>query len=341
MTEACRRTLLRLLLVTAIAFGGIAPPAPVWGEPLQVRIGYQPSLNYLPLMIIEHERLLERGLRRRGREANVAWLNFSNGPAMNDALLSGQIDIGSGGITILAVLWDKTRSTVEVKGLTSLAASPFFLNTNKRSIHSLKDFSANDRIALPAVKTSPNAIVLEMAAEAAFGPGQGGRLDSLTVSMPNPDAQAALASRRTEIVAHMGAPPFCFEQLSLPGIHRVLSSSDVLGNGATTIVTWAAKRFVVEHPDVVEAFIAAVADADSMIEREPARAAAIYKAVMHSSQPVADLEAIIRRPEISFSVAPHHSMAMIEFMHRIGTLKSKPADWKQLFFSNIHSLSGS
>lgn len=339
MVNGSRRKVLKSI-AGAAAFG-IGAPGIAHGSPTQIRIGYQLSLNYLPLMIIEHDRLLERALRRQGQDAETSWLNFSSGPAMNDALLSGQIDIASGGITILATLWEKTRGNLEVKGLTALAASPFFLNSNKPAIRSLNDFSAGDRIALPAAKTSPNAIVLQMAAEIEFGLGQHDRLDPLTVSMPNPDAQAALASRRTEIVAHMVAPPFCFEQLQFPGIHRVLSSAEVLGDGATTIVTWTAKRLGISNPAVVDAFIGAITDANAMIETEPAKAAAIYKAVMRSNQSVADLEAIILRPEISFSLAPRNSLLMVDFMHRVGTLKAKPANWKEFFFANIHGLPGS
>lgn len=339
--DRARRAVLKSLTATAAVASGVAAFRPAAAAPLQIRIGYQPSLNYLPLMIVQHEKLVEQRLQGLGVRAEMSWLNFSSGTAMNDALLSGQVDIASGGISILAILWEKTRRRLDVNGLTSLAASPFFLNANKPSLRSIEDFSDSDRIALPAVKTSPNAIVLQMAAEAAFGPGEHARLDHLMVSMPNPDAQAALLSRHTEIVAHMAAPPFCFEQLSQPGIHRILSSSDVLGAGASTIVTWATKPFVTERPDVAAAFIATVRDANDMIERDPARAASIYKAAMQSSQSVAELEAIIRRPEISFSVTPRNSLAMIDFMYRIGELKSKPADWKELFFANIHDLPGS
>src|SRR5205085_1694119 len=80
-----------------------------------------------------------------------------------------------------------------------------------------------DKIALPAVKVSIQAVTLQMAAEKVFGEGQQNRLDSLTVSMSHPDAQVALLSGASEVTAHFSSPPFQYQQLKKPGIHTVLN----------------------------------------------------------------------------------------------------------------------
>ena len=64
-------------------------------------------------------------------------------------------------------------------------------------------FSDKDRIAMPAVKVSIQAVTLQMAAEQEFGQGQHGRLDHLTVSMSHPDATAALLSGRSEVTGRL------------------------------------------------------------------------------------------------------------------------------------------
>lgn len=339
MTHQARRAMLKSLLAMA-ASSQFAHFMPARAATRQIRIGYQPSLNFLPLMVMQQEQMLERQLAKRKLAANVSWVYLGGGAAMNDALLSGQLDIGSGGIPILGVLWERTRGQMQVMGLTSLAASPYFLNVNKPTIRSLRDFTDIDRIAVPAVKTSPSAIILQMAAEKEFGRGQHGRLDHLTVTMQNPEAQVALVNRGTEVVAHMTAPPFCFDELTQPGIHRILSSTEVMGI-STAIVSWATTPFIRENPDLVEAFVAAVADADALIEREPGKAAVVYKTLLRSNQALADIEAIVRHPEMSFTVEPRNSLAMIDFMHRVGSLKLKPESWKELFFPGIHTLPGS
>ena len=90
-----------------------------------------------------------------------------------------------------------------------------------------------EAIALPAVKVSIQAVTLQMAAEKAFGEGQQGKLDALTVSLSHPDAQVALLSGASEITAHFGSPPFQYQQLEKPGIRTVLNSYDVAGGRHT------------------------------------------------------------------------------------------------------------
>ena len=60
------------------------------------------------------------------------------------------------------------------------------------AIKSLKDFKDTHRIALPAVKVSNQAIILQMAAAREFGDAKYAALDHLTVSMSHPDATAAM-----------------------------------------------------------------------------------------------------------------------------------------------------
>lgn len=171
MRSITRRSTLRYIggLTAVSARGTWSSDASAKGA--QLRIAYQPGLNYLPLMVLEHDKLIEAEHARNNMEAKVSWLKFSSGGPMNDALLAGQIDIASGGITVLAILWDKTRGHQNVRGLTSLVASPCYLNVNNPSIRALSDFTDRDRIAVPIIKISPNAIVLQMAAEKLFGNG--------------------------------------------------------------------------------------------------------------------------------------------------------------------------
>ena len=91
---------------------------------------------------------------------------------------------------------------------------PLYLDTRNPDVKTIKDFTDKDKIALPAVKVSIQAVTLQMAAEQAFGDGQQDRLDPLTVSMSHPDAQTALLSGQSEITAHFGSPPFQYQQLA-------------------------------------------------------------------------------------------------------------------------------
>src|SRR3954452_22407002 len=144
-------------------------------------------------MVIQEQKLIERFAREAGLpEPKVTWNQFSGGSTMNDALISGSLDFASAGVAPMLTLWAKTRDSLEIKAVAALAALPSFLNTSNGNVHSIKDFTERDRIALPAVRVSIQAIMLQMAAEQAFGVGEHGKLDRWAASMPHSDATAAL-----------------------------------------------------------------------------------------------------------------------------------------------------
>ena len=107
---------------------------------------------------------------------------------MNEALLSNSTDIVSGGVPGLITLWDKTQGTsFEVKGICALSSQPFLLNTANPDIKSIKDFTERDRIAVPSIKVSVQAVLLQMAAAAAYGVDPKGSVD-LMRSLSEPAA---------------------------------------------------------------------------------------------------------------------------------------------------------
>src|SRR3546814_5452932 len=131
----------------------------------------------------------------------------------------------------LPILWARTRGNLNVKAVSAINAMPLYLNSRDPKVKSIKDLTDKDRIALPAVRVSIQAVTLQMAAEQAFGKGQQNRLDKLTVSLSHPDGMTALLSGSSEITAHFTSPPFQDFELKQPGIHRILSSYEVLEIG--------------------------------------------------------------------------------------------------------------
>ena len=64
-----------------------------------VRIAKQFGLGYLPLTMMEEQKLFEQQARKQGLDIKVEWLRLSAGAPMNDAILSGSLDFASGGAT--------------------------------------------------------------------------------------------------------------------------------------------------------------------------------------------------------------------------------------------------
>jgi NitT/TauT family transport system substrate-binding protein len=208
---------LAVVALSAVALGARA-------EVAELKVAQQYGISYLPLMIMEEQKLIEKHAKAAGVDVSVGWAKFAGGNVMNDALLSGSLHFASGGVGPLITLWSRTKGNLDVKAVAAINSMPLFLNTRNPNVKSLKDFTEKDKIALPAVKVSIQAVTLQMAAEKAFGEGQHGRLDAYTVSLSHPDAQTALLSGASEINAHFSSPPFQYQQLEKPGIRTVVNS---------------------------------------------------------------------------------------------------------------------
>ena len=82
-------------------------------------------------------------------------------------------------------------------------------------------------------------------------------------------------------------------------------------------------------------------EATVLIAKEPKKAAAIYIAVSKQKGSAEEIMKILADPNSTFSTVPNGTMKYAEFMSRVGTIKAKPASWKDLFFPLIYSASGS
>src|SRR5262249_61384846 len=107
-------------------------------------------------------------------------------------------------------------------------SQPFLLNSRDPAIKTIKDFKDTDRIAVPAVRSSVQAITLQMAAAKAYGTKDFAKHDPLTVSMTPPDATVALLKGGAQISAAFSVPPFQNQQLEDPAVHTLLNSFNLL-----------------------------------------------------------------------------------------------------------------
>ena len=222
-----------------------------------------------------------------------------------------------------------------------LDSMPLYLVTNNPKVKTIKDFTDNDKIALPAVKVSIQAVTLQMAAEKAFGSGQEHKLDHLTVSMSHPDGETALLSGKSEVTAHLSSPPFQYQELEHKGMHRVLNSYEVLGGPATFNVVWTTAKFHDENPKVYAAFVAALDEATAQINGNKRAAAETYLRISKDKDSLDDILKMLNDPEIKYTTTPNNVMKYVDFMHKIGSIKVKPGSWKEMFFPNAQKLSGS
>lgn len=307
----------------------------------EIRIVRQFGLTYLPLIVAKSEKLIEKRAAAQGlRDLRVTWIQVGGGAAANDALLSGSAEFVSAGLGPFLTAWDRTRGNLDVRGVAALDASAVFLNTNNPRVAKLEDFGDNDRIALPAVRVSHQAVLLQMAAEKIWGPGQHTRLDRLTVALAHPDASAALQSG-TEVTAHFGNAPFGFEQLKNPKIRRVLTSDDILDGPSTVTSLYTTGKFRAQNPKIYAAVLAALRDAQELIATNRARAADIYIAEEGKTLDPAALGAILADPLTRYNLSPVNTYKFADFMFRTGALRVRPDSWRDYYFPELHERPGS
>ena len=309
-------------------------------EMAEINVAQQYGISYLPLMLMEDKKLIEKHAKAAGIDVKVGWAKFAGGNVMNDALLSGSLQVASGGVGPFVTLWARTRGNLDVRGVGALNSMPIHLVTRNPNVKTLADFGPNDRIAVPAVKVSVQAVLLQMGAEQAFGAGQQNRLDALTVTMSHPDAIQALLSGQSEINAHFGSPPFQYQEVA-KGAHVVLNSYDVLGGPATFNVIWTTTKFRNDNPKLYDAFVKALDEAIGEINRDKRAAAEAYLRISKDKDSLDNILKMMNDPNIVFTTTPQNIMKFAEFMAKTGAIKAKPESWRDFFFANVHALPGS
>jgi NitT/TauT family transport system substrate-binding protein len=337
--EPMSRTILRTTLLAAAAAALLGATA-ARAEMSEIKIAQQYGISYLPLMLMEEQKLVEKHAKAAGLDVKVSWAKFAGGNVMNDALLSGGLQFASGGVGPFVTLWSRTKGNLDVKAVAAINSMPLYLNTRNPNVKTIRDFTDKDRIALPAVKVSIQAVTLQMAAEKAFGDGQQNRLDALTVTMAHPDAQIALLSGASEVTAHFSSPPFQYQQLEKPGIRTVLNSYDVLGGPATFNLVWTTSKFRAENPKLYDAFARALDEVTAQINGDRKAAAEAYLRISKDKDTVADILAMLNDPKIVYTTTPQNVMKYVDFMAKVGSIKVRPESWKDLFFPNVHGLAG-
>ena len=242
----------------------------------------------------------------------------------------------------MLTLWDRTRDSLGVAGVAAMTSLPMYLNTNATHLKTLDDLREGDKIAVTAIKVSIPALVMQMYAAKKYGDAEATRFDRYTVSMTHPDAVVALLSGATGISAHFASPPFHQRERRDPKIHTVMTSDDVMGGSTTFTMLSTTKRFREEKPAVYRAVLQALQEANSTIEADPRAAAEILLAsTPDSGFSVDETVAMLTDPAVRFTTTPENVGKYADFMQQIGSIRQRPATWKDVFFPEIHSAPGS
>lgn len=328
-----------LAVTLGIASSALLAPISAHAEG-RIRVVEQFGIAYLLLNVVRDQNLIEKHGKAEGVDVKVDWARLSGGASVNDALLSGSIDVAAAGIGPLLTVWDRTHGRQNVKAVASLGNFPSLLVSNNPNVKTIADFSEKDRIAVPAVSVSIGARYLQYAAAQLWGDKEYNRLDKYTVALPHPDATAAMISGGTELTAHFSMPPFQEQAIASPNVHTVLDTYDLLGPNSP-VVLFATEKFRKENPKTYRAFVGALAEAAKFVQRDKAAAADTYIRTSGAKIKRDELLKILNNPKYEFSITPQGTYKIAEFMNRVGAIKNKPATWQDYFFEDGRIQNGS
>jgi NitT/TauT family transport system substrate-binding protein len=332
------RPFLRLCAVAfALLFAVITG---VRAEVSEVTVAQQYGVSFLPLMVMEKQALVRKHATAAGLPGlKVNWAKVAGPSVMNDGLISGSIHFAAQGAPSLILLWDKTRG--QIKGVAAMTTYPLYLISRNPDVKSIKDFTSKDKIAVPSIKISTQAIMLQMAAATAFGDKDYAKLDALTVSLSHPDAVLAFTNNTAGINAHYSSSPFYEQEIKVRGAHLVTTNYETLGGPATAVLLTASAKFRDTNPKTYKAFFDALSDAIDTINKNKRGAAQLYLDVANDTRnSVDDIVQIISDKDYAYTLRPQKVLKTAQFMAKIGTLKQSPVSIDDLFFAEIAAQKG-
>src|SRR6185295_14197317 len=98
-----------LAILAAIA----AQPASA-AESNEFRIGRQPGLVYLQVIIMEEKKLVEKHAAALGlSNLNVSYKIITSGGVMTEAVLSDSVDVAISGMSNMLLVWSKTNGQIK------------------------------------------------------------------------------------------------------------------------------------------------------------------------------------------------------------------------------------
>jgi NitT/TauT family transport system substrate-binding protein len=330
------RTVAAVLFLSVLLLG-----RQVLADSAPLRLLRPADLSALPLFVMEHEHLIERTAEAMGLGTlKVTWSTAASDDTI-EALAAGQADLVFADPVPFLIAADAGAGTpAEIRAIGAVAQRPYVLVTRNSAIRTIRDFTAADRIALPAPKISGPAVMLEMAAAQEWGIEQFDKLNRLTVARTDAAAAAALMSPKPDISTHFSRSPQADIELSDPAMHRIMDSFDIAGPHSTAVLVVTA-RFRGANRELIKAILSALQQADDFIKRSPGAAAEIFGSMSKDPAiPLEDLSDMIGDPDLAYTAAPTGMMRLADFLHRTGRLKRRPGSWQELFVPEARDLAG-
>ncbi|WP_375464337.1 ABC transporter substrate-binding protein [uncultured Methylobacterium sp.] len=265
------RGALALLALAGTAFSDLACAQ----STLTVGIGTQDTTTNTATVgvIVRQLKLLEKYLPRTGKYADVKiqldWQNFTSGPPVTNGMMAGKLQFGAMGDYPLVVNGFTFSTNPESRSeLIAVAAYNLYGSGNGIVVHKESEYFAFDDLKGKVVSvpfgSAAHGMVLKVLQDKGY-PATWFRLVSQSPEVGSTNLQ------ERKIDAHADFVPFA-ELLPFRGFAR-----KILDGVETKLPTWhgvvVRTDFAKQHPEIVEAYLKAILDAQAWVRADPKRAA--------------------------------------------------------------------
>jgi NitT/TauT family transport system substrate-binding protein len=314
---------IRRFLLTSVAAAmvfGLAPSRSTAAAdaPGTVTIAYQPGIGYSTLIIIKGLATLEK----RFPGTKFEWKVLTNGDAIRDGIIAGQIQIGAGGNGPFLIGWDrgvgyKLIAPMNVMNLWMVARG------DEPNIKSLKDIPPGAKIGMPS-PDAVQAIALRKESQELFGDPH--KFDTNIVAIQHPLGVQAMAAKQLEL--HMSAPPFQQQEVEAGG-HVVFRSFLAFGRSTFNSV-YTTESFAKQYPVFVTFLYGELRNATKMLNSDPDQAAALLSKDTDGKTAASKFKTWITGADVSWDMVPHAFLRTAAFMKDIGMLHKVPANIREI-----------
>lgn len=294
-------------LVSALALAGCANGSGGEDGEGVLRVAPQFGLAYLPNTVMQDQGFLDDALP----EMTIENTQLSSGGAITEQLISGAVDIGYMGP---APFLQSVDSGADIRMLGCLDEVPMEIMVNDDSLNSIADLDETHRIAVPG-PNSQQTTLLRLAANEEFG--EPARFDNQLMSMPHPDAMAALGSGQ-DVTAHFTMPPF-IEIEREEGHKSIMHSYDILGPHCL-IVAATTTAFAENNPTTIAGFREALNQSVDFINDNPEAAGQMLVDAGEATS-IDSIVADITNPEVTWTTSLDSVQAIADAMWSAGLLQ--------------------
>jgi len=283
-------------------------------------------MSYAPFYVMQEKKLIEKYLPG----IKVEWSVLASGSAVSEALIADRVDVGVMGIAPLLIAWDKGANFKMFSGLVN---SPLDLVVMNDKYKSLKDFTAADKIAVPA-PGSIQDILLSMAAKKELNNATA--LSQSVVGMAHPDAMTALLNGNT-LAGHFASSPFLFKEIDAGG-KIIVDGFDAFGGDFTFLSTVATKKFMEESPAYAASVFMALSDAIQLINTKEASTLDIV--AKKESLSVDTVKKYLDWEGTNYTTTPYGTMELADFMKQSAYITKAPASLSDFCWNTVTSIIG-